>query len=98
MTARGLLQKFVLHQLEDKLVKAALNVGGVASGEHGVGVGKMKHIVREHGEAHVDVQRSIKKALDPLNIMNPGKVISWTTTTTETTTTPHYSSSSRSKL
>ena len=62
-----------LHELEDKLVKAALNVGGVASGEHGVGVGKMKHIVREHGEAHVDVQRSIKKALDPLNIMNPGK-------------------------
>jgi D-lactate dehydrogenase (cytochrome) len=86
-----------LHQLEDKLVKAALNVGGVASGEHGVGVGKMKHIVREHGEAHVDVQRSIKKALDPLNIMNPGKVISWTTETT-TTETPQYYSSSRSKL
>jgi D-lactate dehydrogenase (cytochrome) len=82
-----------LHKLEEELVNAALDVGGVASGEHGVGVGKMKHIVREHGEAHIDIQRSIKKALDPLNIMNPGKVISWTS--------PSSSSSSlrsRSKL
>jgi D-lactate dehydrogenase (cytochrome) len=66
-----------LHELEDKLVNAAIAVGGVASGEHGVGVGKMKHIIREHGPAHIAIQRSIKRALDPHNIMNPNKIISW---------------------
>ena len=83
-----------LHKLEEELVNAALDVGGVASGEHGVGVGKMKHIVREHGEAHIDIQRSIKKALDPLNIMNPGKVISWTSPSSSSSS----SLRSRSKL
>jgi hypothetical protein len=54
----------------------------------------MKHIVREHGEAHIDIQRSIKKALDPLNIMNPGKVISWTSPSSSSSS----SLRSRSKL
>ena len=44
------------------------------SGEHGVGVGKIEHIIEEHGEAHIEVQRMIKRALDPHNLMNPGKV------------------------
>ena len=42
----------------------AIDMGGAASGEHGVGIGKMKHVVWEHGPFHVDAQRRIKRALD----------------------------------
>jgi D-lactate dehydrogenase (cytochrome) len=63
-----------LQALNDAVVERALQLGGTASGEHGVGVGKMKHMVGEHGPAHVETQRKIKKALDPRNIMNPGKL------------------------
>ena len=64
-----------LEALNDKVIKRALALGGAASGEHGVGVGKMKHMLAEHGPAHLETQRSIKRALDPRNIMNPGKVV-----------------------
>ena len=80
-----------LHELEHQLITDALAVGGVCSGKHGIGVGKMQHLISEHGEAHVTVQRSIKKALDPLNIMNPGKFIHWSAK-------EKRSSQSRSKL
>ena len=49
-------------------------MGGSVSGEHGVGVGKIAHICEEHGEDHMNIQRAVKRALDPTNIMNPGKV------------------------
>lgn len=65
-------EKKVVIGLEARMVQRAIAAGGTSTGEHGVGVGKVKHLVREHGEAHVAVQRSIKKALDPLNLMNPG--------------------------
>ncbi len=60
-------------ELEMRLIDRALKNGGAVSGEHGVGVGKVKHLLREHGRAHVEVQQAIKNALDPHNLMNPGK-------------------------
>lgn len=58
--------------LEFRMVRRAISNGGSASGEHGVGVGKVKHLVAEHGAHHIAVQENIKKALDPRNLMNPG--------------------------
>jgi D-lactate dehydrogenase (cytochrome) len=62
-------------RLTDRLVARALAMGGTCSGEHGVGVGKMKFLEAEHGAAALDVMRLIKQALDPRNLMNPGKVL-----------------------
>lgn len=58
-----------------RLITRALAMGGTVSGEHGVGVGKMAYLEAEHGEA-LEVMRAIKRALDPENRMNPGKMIS----------------------
>jgi D-lactate dehydrogenase (cytochrome) len=56
------------------IVEAAIDLGGTSTGEHGVGVGKRKHMYREHGEAGVRAMRAVKDALDPEGTMNPGKV------------------------
>jgi D-lactate dehydrogenase (cytochrome) len=61
-------------RLNERMVLRALAMGGTCSGEHGVGMGKMKFLEREHGPA-LEVMRTIKRALDPDNRMNPGKMI-----------------------
>lgn len=57
-----------------QLIDMALAVGGTCTGEHGIGLGKRKALEQEHGKA-VTTMRQIKHALDPRNIMNPGKVV-----------------------
>jgi D-lactate dehydrogenase (cytochrome) len=59
-----------------RLVERALAMGGTCTGEHGVGLGKKKYLKAEHGEA-LDVMRALKRALDPENRMNPGKIFDW---------------------
>jgi len=60
--------------ISERLVERALKFGGTCSGEHGVGFGKLKYLAAEHGDA-LGVMRAIKHAIDPNNLMNPGKLI-----------------------
>jgi D-lactate dehydrogenase (cytochrome) len=57
-----------------RLVERAQRMGGTCTGEHGVGLGKLKYLANEHGAA-LDTMRAIKRALDPHDLMNPGKLI-----------------------
>jgi D-lactate dehydrogenase (cytochrome) len=57
-----------------RLVERALKFGGTCTGEHGVGFGKLKYLSQEHGES-LETMRAIKRALDPHDIMNPGKLV-----------------------
>ncbi len=60
--------------LNSKIVQRAITLGGTATGEHGVGIGKARYMPQEHGAA-LDVMRALKQTLDPHGILNPGKVL-----------------------
>jgi glycolate oxidase len=57
-----------------EIFAASLAVGGTLSGEHGVGVLKRPYLEGALGALSIEIQRKIKQALDPLNILNPGKI------------------------
>jgi D-lactate dehydrogenase (cytochrome) len=61
-------------RINDRMIERAIAMDGTCTGEHGVGYGKMDFLIAEHGDA-VAVMRSLKRALDPDNIMNPGKIV-----------------------
>jgi len=65
----------VAKQFNERLVERALAMDGTCTGEHGVGQGKMKYLLGEHGAPALEAMRAIKRALDPLDIMNPGKIV-----------------------
>ena len=61
-------------RLNHTLVQRALKMGGTCTGEHGIGLHKQGFLIDETGEGAVEVMRCLKRALDPMNIMNPGKI------------------------
>jgi D-lactate dehydrogenase (cytochrome) len=69
-------EREVAEALNHQLVSRALALEGTCTGEHGVGLHKMDFLVTEAGDGAVNMMRTIKRALDPKNIMNPGKIFS----------------------
>jgi len=61
--------------LNERLIARALAMDGTCSGEHGVGQGKMGYLAAEHGKPALAAMRAVKQALDPHDIMNPGKIV-----------------------
>ena len=65
----------VAKAFNERLVERSLAMDGTCTGEHGVGQGKMKYLLTEHGAPALEAMRAIKQALDPHGIMNPGKIV-----------------------
>ena len=57
------------------MIARAMSVGGTCTGEHGVGYGKKKYLEIMYGPGGVALMKAVKKAIDPWNIMNPGKIV-----------------------
>jgi glycolate oxidase len=64
-----------VHQAVDEIFEVALGFGGTLSGEHGIGIAKMKYLGNELGQSGLNLMRSIKESLDPEYILNPGKMV-----------------------
>jgi D-lactate dehydrogenase (cytochrome) len=64
-----------LHKVNDNLIRRTLNAGGTCTGEHGVGYGKIKYLEPQYGTGGVHMMKLVKQGMDPLNIMNPGKIV-----------------------
>jgi len=62
-------------QLSERMVQRAIRMDGTCTGEHGIGLGKQKFLQLEYGEAGVELMRTLKIAMDPHNLMNPGKLV-----------------------
>src|SRR5690606_7100680 len=63
-------------RLNAEIGRLAVSMGGTCTGEHGIGLHKIEVLREEAGEGAIGMMRSIKRALDPDNIMNPGKIFS----------------------
>lgn len=64
-----------LELIFDEMYKKANEVGGLVSGEHGIGYAKKKYMASNLGAAQIEIMRGIKSVFDPNNILNPGKVV-----------------------
>lgn len=67
-------EKQIAQDLSDRMAKRAIELGGTCTGEHGIGLGKKKFMAQEHG-AGWQMMATLKAALDPDNIFNPGKLV-----------------------
>ena len=63
------------HAASEAIYRAAIALGGTVTGEHGIGAVRRDFLVAQRGERAVEAMRAIKAALDPLNILNPGRVV-----------------------
>jgi D-lactate dehydrogenase (cytochrome) len=70
-------ERELAERLNHQLVQRALRMEGTCSGEHGVGLHKQGFLLDEAGAGAVAMMRTLKRALDPKNIMNPGKIFAW---------------------
>ena len=64
-----------VQQISERMVQRAIAMGGTCTGEHGVGLGKQKYLVQEFGSEAITLMRTLKSAMDPNNILNPGKLV-----------------------
>ncbi len=64
-----------VHQAVDEIFQVALSFGGTLSGEHGIGIAKMKYLGDELGQSGLNLMRILKEALDPEYVLNPGKMV-----------------------
>jgi D-lactate dehydrogenase (cytochrome) len=67
-------EREIAQAIYHRMIDHALSVGGTCTGEHGIGLNKREHLFEEAGAAAIDAMRSIKHALDPRDILNPGKI------------------------